>query len=396
MREIWLFDLDGVLVIPGGYQESLKRTIGHFAAAMGYPADVLRDADIEAFEARGITCEWDISAACVAALALGIWIANPSLELPLEPFAAWKALGAKNLDRPTPDFVGLAEAMSAAPPAPTPSHAALAILRGKMRVQSYGAARVVAMEKLLSAWLGNPRDVLQSPVLRFFQHLTLGDQVFADHYGTPAEFASPSLLETLDQPALSPTSYDVRSRAMHSGALHAAILTNRPNRPALPGTATRYPPEAELALQAARLETVPLVGSGHMLWLAQQHGRHEDAYCKPNAVHALAAIGAALGAAPEAALEAGRILFEEARAAAPLTELKSARYRVTVFEDSPTGILALLGASAALRQAELEVEVRLIGIAPEGVKRAALEKLGARVYPNLDSAIAAQFAENNT
>jgi hypothetical protein len=146
-----------------------------------------------------------------------------------------------------------------------------------------------------------------------------------------------------------------------------------------------------MALRAAQLELIPLIGSGHMLWLAQQHGKHEDAYCKPNAAHALAAIGVALGGKAEEALEAGRLLLEEGRVVDPLTVLRDCPTVISVFEDSSTGVNALLSAVETLFQAGLDVDARIIGIAVHGEKRRALEALGAVVYTGIDEALAAQW-----
>jgi len=33
--QVWLFDLDGVLICPGGYRAALKATVNHFTRAMG-------------------------------------------------------------------------------------------------------------------------------------------------------------------------------------------------------------------------------------------------------------------------------------------------------------------------------------------------------------------------
>jgi phosphoglycolate phosphatase-like HAD superfamily hydrolase len=52
---IWLFDLDGVLIHPGGYREALRRTVAHFSRRAGYPDEPLAEETIEAFEANGIT-----------------------------------------------------------------------------------------------------------------------------------------------------------------------------------------------------------------------------------------------------------------------------------------------------------------------------------------------------
>jgi hypothetical protein len=391
MTNIWLFDLDGVLVISSGYREALKRTVGHFAAAMGYAENILRDEDIDAFEARGMTSEWDISATCVAALAFAIWQANPALRLPPALPDTLAELRAPRWVRPPPSFTLLAQILKEAPPAATPSHAALEYYRRAARALHADSQRAAEIGTQLSILLERPRDVVMSPVLRYFQHLSLGSQVFAEHYGIPADFPSPSLLETLDKPALSPRMSVRLRQALQTGQIHAAVLTNRPSRPDLPAAANLYPPEAELALRSAGLDFLPHVGSGHMLWLAQRYGKHADAYCKPSAAHALAAIGTALGGTAEAALEAGRQLLEEGRLIAPLAALRAGPVALTVFEDSSTGVVSLRAAAEALQKAGIEATLSAVGIAADGEKRSALQALGTLAFSKIDDALAACF-----
>jgi hypothetical protein len=390
--KIWLFDLDGVLVIPGGYRESLKRTVGHFAAEMGYPDSILHDEDIDAFEARGMTCEWDISATCVTALAFAAWHANPAMRLPSDFSSMLRKIQSLEFTHPLPSFSVLAQTLRELPIAPTPSHAALNHFIAQARDSGNDKSRIQEIETLLFILLSHPRDAIQSPVLRYFQHLSLGSRIFSEHYNVAADFASPSLLEELDQPALSPRSSDRLRQAWQDGSLRAAVLTNRPSRPRLALSTDSYPPEAELALRGACLEFLPLTGSGHTLWLAQKHGRTEDAYCKPNPVHALAAIGVALGAKAEEALEAGRMLVEENLLVAPLDELAMKIVTVTVFEDSSTGVLSTRSAVDLLRKANVDAKFNAIGIATGGEKTNALIALGASVFPSMDLALDQQLA----
>ena len=79
---ILLFDIDGVLVHPGGYREALMRTINFFSQAMGWGAS-LPDEDVSlVFEAHGITNEWDMTAIFLAGLFCASWEESPGLRLP--------------------------------------------------------------------------------------------------------------------------------------------------------------------------------------------------------------------------------------------------------------------------------------------------------------------------
>src|SRR5690554_2507184 len=55
-----LFDLDGVLVQPGGYRAAVRETLNYFTQQMGLPSLAPDDETIAIFEAQGIICEWDM------------------------------------------------------------------------------------------------------------------------------------------------------------------------------------------------------------------------------------------------------------------------------------------------------------------------------------------------
>ena len=79
---IYLLDVDGVLLHPGGYREALKRTINHFSRAMGWGDCAPEDSTALVFEAHGITNEWDMCAICLAALFVAAWQHVSDLQLP--------------------------------------------------------------------------------------------------------------------------------------------------------------------------------------------------------------------------------------------------------------------------------------------------------------------------
>jgi hypothetical protein len=135
-----------------------------------------------------------------------------------------------------------------------------------------------------------------------------------------------------------------------------------------------------------------LMGSGHMLWLAQKYNRHEDAYCKPSPVHCVAAIALAIGAHAEDALEAARTLVEEHRRTAPLDLLATNTNQITIFEDSSTGIVATQSAVEILKQAGINIQAHIIGIATGGEKDRTLETLGADIFHSIDFALEMQWS----
>jgi hypothetical protein len=388
---LWLFDLDGVLIQPQGYREALRRTVAHFSRDMGNPERPLEESSIEAFEAQGITCEWDIAGICVAADVFMIWRANPDLHLPSDFPRAMRVLQKDTLQRPEPDYAGWARRVSALG-GETPSASAVKLFRQEAGRAEPDVDRAGEFDALLSALLGHPREFARSPVMEYFQQFTLGSRAYAEHYHVPATVETPSLLEEMDRLAISTTSRD-RILALHSQKrICAAIITARPCWPQeAREDLMDYPPEAEIALKVMGLKDLPMVGAGHMLWLAKLHGQKPDAYLKPNPVHSLAAFAFALGAVEGMALEAARTFVEEGKLISPLDQIKEGGAEVVVFEDSPTGVIGTQSAVDLLRRARLNIRLAFMGVAAGGEKRAALESLGAVVFDTADEALDAAW-----
>ena len=235
---------------------------------------------------------------------------------------------------------------------------------------------------------GHPREFAHSPVMQYFQQFTLGSRAYAKQYGVPAVLETPSLLADLDRPGISPASRDRILALQAEGRIHSAIITARPCRPQAAGeNLSDYPPEAEIAQKVLGLEKLPLAGAGHMQWLARQHGQIIDGYLKPSPVHSLAALALALGGKESGALEAARVFVEEGKLLPPLDSIKGTGAAVTVFEDSPTGVIGTQSAVDLLKRKYLDVRISILGVAAGGEKRAVLESLGAEVFDTTDDAL---------
>jgi hypothetical protein len=356
--QLYLFDMDAVLVHPGGYHAALTATVNHFARAMGHGDFGPGPEAIEIFEAAGITSEWDSAPIAVAEIArtgrrpdYAALVRRVSAEWRKGEYAAEAAYR-----------LIAAPARGAQPPDPSPGgHTA-------------GAGSPIAFDDLLL----HSRDIHRSPVLAVFQQFTLG-QAFEATYGMPCTIQTEALLLKHDRPALTRT---VPPRS--------AIYTARPCRPPRdvsprPG----YAPEAELGAQLVGLGRLPLVGFGSFQWLAEtlDNGAQAEHYLKPSPVHGLAAMAAASGARESASL-----LAAEAAARgewiSPLKELRGLKGRVFVFEDSARSIE---GVREAARMLGDGWACTGIGIAAGGPKRAALLQVADRVYASLDDAIDAEI-----
>lgn len=388
---IWLFDLDSVLIYPGGYRAAFMATVNHFSRAMGLGEGLLDDSTSEMFEACDITSEWDSSAICVAVLVEEIWRAEPSLRLPRDLDAALSAIRDRAPQRPRADFsVWAVRIRQAVAGQQLPPDAALNLLLEDAKQSPSPNGRLVELRTCLRALLDHTRDFSRAPAMRVFQHYTLGSDGFARHYGISPSFNTPSLLRELDQPALKPAWRERLLELTARREIHPVIYTARPCWPrSLPGRQDDFAPEAEIATELVGLSGLPLLGFGHVSWLAAQRNHHLDHFVKPSPVHALAAIGLAIGGGERAALNAARELVEEDHLDSPLDSLRGRRVDIHVFEDSAGGIRGVMEAARQLQQAGVQARVSASGIAASRDKREVLEALDIPTFVDVNMALKA-------
>ena len=390
---ILLLDVDGVLVEDYGYQAGIVQTVDYFATAMGLPGRTPTMADIEVFEANGLTSEWESCPLCVGALFVEVLRAAPDVVLAPQVEAALaqgRSVSASGNVR-RPDFAALAHRVGPLIAAgERPSRASFTVLTGEMDMLGLREAPRQGMEALLHTLLDHTQNVMASPVAQVFQHFALGSQKYAHTYGLTPLFETPSLLRSLDRPALSPASRDMLLELVRSRRVHAALYTARSSLPTVEAQADAqgYAPEAEMARALVGLEVLPLIGYGRLAWLAARHGAQPDAYVKPSPVHALAAMGAALSGHEAQAVEAAYALAEEGMVLAPFEGLRGQRLEVFVFEDAIGGVRAATRAAELLRSACIAVNLWVVGVLPPGSpKRAALAPLCALVAQDVNSAL---------
>lgn len=364
-EDIFLLDVDSVLLRPLGYREALRDTVNHFGLRMNQEqgAIVPTYEEIDVFEATGFTSEWESIPMCLAAFfhLASEW--GPSIWR--DTFTSTMILMARSRVRfPRPDYAKIAQAIVAEQDDNKPAaHKALDyFLAHTHRVQS---------ESVLRELLDDPSNVL-SPTTRTFQHYTLGSRAFAMTYGFGPDFAVESYLLERDEPLLDET----RRALLIASRVRYAIYTARPSHPPESMDPSGYAPEAEMARALVGLDSAPLIGFGHVSWMAQHMGVYPNAYTKPSPVQALAAIGTAWTGKVEPSLWSARALAEDNDLTGPLASLLDAGpVRVTVFEDTPGGVLAVHHAGELLRAAGVAVTVRSVGVADAGVKRDALKPL---------------------
>jgi hypothetical protein len=153
-----------------------------------------------------------------------------------------------------------------------------------------------------------------------------------------------------------------------------------------------YSPEAELAMSLTGLSGIPVVGFGTIQFLGGKLRVLPDSLIKPSPVQALAGIAAACGEGMGKALDwAAAMVYEDGNCQAE--QIIPVRFTLHIFEDSAIGIKACQGAADILRRHGIEATVKAWGIARNLDKIKALEAAGARIYPDVNEAIAEAFPE---
>ena len=388
--QVYLFDLDGVLITPGGYNAALHATVDRFAEAMGIGESTLSESAIETFAVLGMGLEWDSSAICLGRLVFELWKADPELRLAGNFPAMASAIAGRRPAHPAIDYRAWAERVARATPAQGRAPlAALQLLQEEARREADGF-RLAEITHALHLILGNTRDLSTSVTMSVIQHFTLGSSLYAEVYGRPADFETPSLLRQFDRPALIESDRRMLEIAVRQKRALAAVFTLRLSRPRdLEVSGPEFAPEAELALQSAGMPWLPMVGYGHVRWLAAQHDAAPDAYVKPSPVHALSALARAAGGGERESLEAAFDLWHSGKVGAPYDTLRKRRPTLHVFEDTANSVRGVCEAAERLRAHGIGAECRAYGIASSPEREAALREMGIQVFPHLAPALRA-------
>lgn len=398
-ERIFLFDLDGVLIQPGGYRAAVRATLKYFAERLGVGPQLLDEETISIFESQGITSEWDMVPISLAILL--DQIAACSADLPrwdtIDAAILEAAGNAIHIERV--DFAATIRKLPfyLAPPL-APSDAILRTIQQSGRNELFPHLQG---EEILQDLFGRTRELTRCATSVVFQNYILGDRLFTETYGTRALFYGESYLDQFDRVEMS-DEWRIRIlREVQANFIKAAAITARPSLPPvkLTGGMNGYSPEAEQALRLAGLSGIPFIGYGSIQYLAQQLQQSPENLLKPSPVQALAALRVAMGD------ETWPALVEAAKLAGISTDGLNAvhsdpqadhfrvgsEFSIHIFEDSPIGIQATQGAAEILKKSGLNIRQYAWGITQNEDKKAALQQLGARVYRDINQALDAAF-----
>lgn len=385
--DIVLFDLDGVLVRPGGYRAAVRGCMGYLIGRLGVDVPVPGDEVQEMFEARGVTSEWDmvpyLLGTLLSAAARKLGEALPALDLP----GTLDWLRGRSPGRLEVNFLAAVDALKAIyRPGDYPADVFLAAAARGDYPPLAGLQGWPGMSELFV----REREVKAALTTQLVQNFVLGSRIFQKTYQLPAPVEAESTLEQLDRANLTSELAERIRLDWQEQRLHLCAFTARPSLPprGSGAAAADYSPEAEMALEVAGLPGIPLMGYGRLIWLGRREGEIPDRYLKPAPVQPLAAIYAAWGGSEAAGLDwALRLVNGEA---APLPEGFPRAFRLHVFEDSSIGLLGAKSAADRLARLGLPVELHRWGIAVEPEKIAALQAAGAeRIFADVNEAVTA-------
>jgi hypothetical protein len=229
--------------------------------------------------------------------------------------------------------------------------------------------------------VNNCESIANSLTMNLFQELVLGSEIYGETYQKKAQLQTDSYLRLYDDRLLSEPNAAKLLQWAGSPGRGAAIMTNRPSSPLLDGAGT---PEAEMGAALVGLEDLPLVGFGEITWLAQQLGQEASGLMKPSWQHALAAVLSGYGWPVEKSLsyvgnDSSDWQYHD------LLHLQGSL--ITVFEDTPGGMISVKEARNILKEMDIQVEVRMIGLSTDERKRVALAAHGAKVYSSINHAL---------
>ncbi len=366
LENIIIFDMDGVLLKPGGYHESLRTFIKRIGKALGIPNVILSHEQIAHFESKSVTNEWDSLAICTAILLVEVWQIDDDVHLSsLEPLQQATLIHPAGFDRFLENFSEVGN---------LPGHSAYDLILNENPWLS------ISQRNHLSILLHHCRDIYKSPTLPGYQETVLGSELFRNIYGLEPKLDIGSFLLKYDLPILTHEKMKVFREWLSSPKNAAGIMTNRP---CLTPNGYLSSPEAELGAKLCELEDIPLIGSGLLAWAATtQQSLPDYTFLKPNPVHALALLALVTGSQIKQALDNAASLLMGNGIKKNWSQLN--QINVVILEDSIKGLLSGLKAKEMLTQIGIDIKLDLVGISKNTVKRQALKTITDSIYSEIN------------
>lgn len=365
-RTIILFDIDSVLLKSEGYHRALRTSLKRIGAALGVPDVELSYDQIARLEAFNVTNEWDSLAICTALILLEVWKVNGNIRLTsLDPYPS------RLIEHPI-EFDLFLDRFTVYGFLPGHSAFDLMIKENDWLDE--------AQRKHLSLILHQCRNIYSSPTLPAHQETVIGSQLFKEVYGLEPQLHIESFLSQYDRPIISPDQDKILRDWLSVPDHKAGFLTNRP---CLAPDGFLSAPEAEIAVKSLGYDQLPIMGSGMLVWYASKKcNGDEHQFLKPNPVHALALLQMCSGLRAEEAIEKAVALLNGNHLYDDWKNLSGVK--VIIFEDSAKGLQSGIGAEKLLADLGVKIELSLIGVTENAIKRQALKPFAHRIITSIN------------
>lgn len=391
MTTIALFDVDGVLITPGGYRMACADTMKVFLQQLGQPHWQPDPILFEQFESYMITSEWDMIPLLLCAYL------EQAVNI-LQPNPVWQT------------FAEAAEDIHQVPDLPAPINLAETIdLIGQIVNGQSGAPSLWVLgakqdqgfpfpmlrnHPVLEELLSHTRHIRKSLTMRTFQEHIIGSALFQEYYQLPPRYHVANYLTEFDICTVLPETHAAVQEKAQQGELYLSLYTARPSMPPA-GISSNgdgaYSPEAEQALELVPWKNAYLSAYGKVYWLSQHCEFTSEELLKPSPVQALSAIAYHFVDDEITALmwaqEAYRAYLDGKIQESHIPSHLPSSFTLHVFEDSPNGLRGGVQAVEILRFMDFDVDLHLWGISENPTKQAALQAQGGQVFMDVNDAI---------
>ena len=390
-QSILLFDLDGVLIYPGGYKAAFRATLKSLLLEMHVPFYMPTQEIYETFESVGIGSEWDMLPITFVIIMDHIIPLIPEIKDLHSIEDCIEVISKHDLPEETIEYRQIVKAIS-----PLFSASDMPLNGLIEHISSTEFLINIQNTPLLEGILTESRSIRNSLILRTFQNYVLGDKAFEKIYHQPAEFYTPSFIESFDRSLISSDSLDKINSLIQNPNTYPVISTLRTSAPPKEKCHSRdhFLNESDLALGLLDGFSPPIIGYGKIANLANEYGVPVESLIKPSPVQALGAIASAYSGKEWDALQWAYHIYKMQEMNLSLNEIND-RFQIAlpqqadihIFEDANIGIVSCNDAVTLLSKLGYQYNYYLWGIALETQKIDALQNVGAKVFSSFDKAI---------
>ena len=403
MKEGKLFlvlDIDGVLLEAQGYRLACMDTINDFLAQMGQPELSVDREVTDLFESSGISCEWDMVPLALAAFVNYYCGVTGEILPDVFPPRCERSVFPDNASFKQMLLRQISEYSRLLDPDSTSINA---IYDAYLKANGSGLDHLWR-QSFRDRFFVNTLDPWKSPFFAELMNRLLGSEEFRSFYGMEPPFECGSYLETKDRLLISDSNRALLPE-LPEKEIYPVVMTYRPTKyPAKAGNKGKNyfvnDPEGECALRLLGWtdDRVRMVGTGSLCFIEEKYELRRECYVKPHPFHALASVMTAICGDEIEALEAAHQLCaaDPEKSGSPVAKWFRAgeTLRLAVFEDSVSGIKSVRNAAEVLRKWGYDASAIACGIRTTEEKNKLLSDTGAKLYNNINDALAEIICES--